>query len=119
MNNSELALCPVKTRYWHEKTYEPTKWMANYDYGDNRQYYTGITLAIVECNDRIAIGVAKCSRHDVFNKKMARLIARGRAIKALEKEMLYLCSTSQLVSTGWIVNCLKMLLPVDVVENII
>ena len=63
----------------YSKTTLPTKW-----YAGNSEYYTGVVCHVIMDNDDQAwIGISVCSVKDVFNKKIGRAIARGRAEKVL------------------------------------
>ena len=107
----------MKVKFWHKKKYYPTKWFAGRKCGDIT-YYDGISLCIIEQDGKYAVGISKCSQKDQFNKKIARTIAEGRAIKALGNNLLYLPICTQLVSADWIEQALKRFIP-EVVEQLI
>jgi len=64
-------------RIFYETTPIPTKWRAS-----NDSYYTGMTFALIKVENWYYLGVSRCSKRDGFDKKMARIIAVGRAISA-------------------------------------
>lgn len=98
-------------KFWHEKTLNYTQWLAPaidkrivIDRVTNtgcwyvgHRYYTGMTFCIVEHEGKYAVGWAKCSPKDHFNKKIARAISLGRAKQALEQELLVLPSITKIM----------------------
>lgn len=63
----------------YSKTNLPTKW-----YAGNDEYYTGVICHVIMDNkDQAWIGMSVCSPKDVFNKKIGRAMAKGRAEKVL------------------------------------
>ena len=86
----------MKIKFWYEKTLLPTKWLAHRIVTEHF-YYTGIVFAIIEDNGIYALGITKCSKKDHFNKKIARTIALGRAMKAMDENLLFLPITTSLV----------------------
>lgn len=60
--------------------------MPNRRYAGNDEYYTGLVYHVVV--DKLGdswIGRSLCSSKDVFNKKIGRAIAKGRAEKAFAR----------------------------------
>lgn len=90
-----------------------------------------VTVCIVECGGKFARGVAICSPLDNPNKKIGRMIAEGRAFKALEKgsgdeiwrgpilltlhELVRLNNSNEIVSKS--VNCGGYLHPINMIER--
>lgn len=46
---------------------------------------TGHTICILVVDGRLFVGEALCSSEDVFSKKVGRKIAKGRALKSVER----------------------------------
>lgn len=60
-----------------------TKWVGPMVEGI-RRYYTGKVDHVIQgVDEKIYIGTTECSRNDDFNKRIARNIARGRAIMCM------------------------------------
>lgn len=102
---------PAKVKFWHIRFREPTVW----SFQDGCLRYQrgvmpkgGITICRLTVDGQTSYGFAVCSLLDCYCKAKGRLIAEGRARKAIEEETLLLSTermpTMDGIKTGEVIR---------------